>query len=255
MNPKRKKPAAPPDETPLRDLRPFVDAHDGDAAMQVVRHSVLGVWEVVDNLTRLRPERTEHYHATIFGSARIRAGSKPYKDVQRLAHELAAMGCRIVTGGGPGLMAAANAGAQAAHPDNPDASVGIRIDLEHEQATNAFVGQAYQHRSFFSRLHHFMWLSNAFVVVPGGIGTLLELTMVWQLLQVRKLYGTPLLLVGDMWLDLVDWAARHMTRGKPQLADSVDMTIPTCVATVDDAAAIVREHYELWLRTEPPPRG
>ena len=60
---------------------------------------------------------------------------------------------------------------------------------------NPFVGEVYEHKTFFSRLHHFVIASDAFVVVPGGIGTLLELTMVWQLLQVRNLHGTPLVVV------------------------------------------------------------
>ncbi|HVJ81259.1 MAG TPA: LOG family protein, partial [Planctomycetia bacterium] len=191
----------------------FVPTDNLEAVEQIVRESVLSLWDVVDNLTRLRPERSRFYHVTIFGSARIRPQSSEYKDVRKLAEQLAKMGCRIVTGGGPGLMQAANAGANDAHPDRPEASIGIRIDLEHEQTVNAFVGQAYRHRTFFSRLHHFVLLSNAFVVMPGGIGTTLELAMVWQLLQVRKLYGTPLILVGEMWEKLVTWAREYMVEG------------------------------------------
>ena len=85
-------------------------------------------------------------------------------------------------------------------------SIGINIELPFEQEVNPFVSQAYGHRTFFSRLHHFMIASDAFVVVPGGIGSLLELSLAWQLLQVRKLYNTPLILVGKMWADLVEWA-------------------------------------------------
>lgn len=102
------------------------------------------------------------------------------------------MGCEIVTDGGPGLMQAANEGARQAAPENQARSIGMRIMLEFEQRTNPFVGQAHEHRTFFSRLHHVVLLSHAFVVVPGGIGTTLEALMIWQLLQVRKLYGTSL---------------------------------------------------------------
>src|SRR5688572_9535540 len=163
----------------------FIDTSNDEAAMQVIRSSVLGLWDAVDNLSRIRPRQAEHYYVTVFGSARMRPNTTLYKETRRLAAELAGMGCRIITGGGPGLMRAANEGAMEANPDDPQASVGVRIELAHEQDTNAFVGQAYRHRTFFSRLHNFVWMSNAFVVVPGGIGTLLELAMVWQLLQVQ----------------------------------------------------------------------
>src|SRR5205823_5414510 len=87
-----------------------------------------------------------------------------------------------------------------------------------EQEVNPFVGQMYEHRTFFSRLHHFVILSDAFVVVPGGIGTLLEMSLAWQLLQVRKLYNTPLIVVGKMWAELVEWGRRSMLRAVAKAA-------------------------------------
>jgi len=95
--------------------------------------------------------------------------------------------------GGPGLMQAANEGAVSVDPGALERSVGIRVELPFEQTINPFVGQAYEHRTFFSRLHHLMIVSDAFVDVPGGIGTLPEMSLVWQLLQVRKLFATPLI--------------------------------------------------------------
>jgi predicted Rossmann-fold nucleotide-binding protein len=90
-------------------------------------------------------------------------------------------------------MQAANEGAHDANPDASTGSVGIRVDLPFEQEVNAFVNEAYEHGTFFTRLHHFVLVSDAFVVVPGGIGTVLETMMVWQLLQVQKLRNTPLI--------------------------------------------------------------
>src|SRR5690348_4017871 len=139
----------------------YIDTSNDEQAMQVIRASVLGLWDAVDNLSRIRPRRADAYYVTIFGSARLRPNTTFYKEVRKLARDLAEMGCRIVTGGGPGLMQAANEGARDANPDDPEASVGVRIDLAHEQRTNAFVGQAYRHRTFFSRLHNFVWMSNA----------------------------------------------------------------------------------------------
>jgi predicted Rossmann-fold nucleotide-binding protein len=89
-------------------------------------------------------------------------------------------------------------------------------------------------------------LSDAYVVVPGGIGTVLEATLVWQLLQVRYLHDTPLVFVGDMWGELVSWARRYMLRPGLELANPEDMAIPRCVTTADEATAIIRDHQARW---------
>jgi uncharacterized protein (TIGR00730 family) len=217
--------------------------------LNIAQECVLGLWDVVDNLTRLRPAKSEHFSVTIFGSARIKREYALYEDVKRLACELAKLGCRIVTGGGPGLMMAANEGAVLGDPTNRASSVGIRVDLPFEQEANAFVGQVYRHKTFFTRLHHFMMISEAFVVVPGGIGSTLEALMVWQLLQVRRLYGTPLIMVGQMWADLVQWARTHMIDVQPQTADAVDMMIPRCVSNIDQAIDLIREQHARWNST------
>jgi uncharacterized protein (TIGR00730 family) len=156
------------------------------------------------------------------------------------------MGCDIVTGGGPGLMQAANEGAAAA-PDRAR-SVGIRVELPFEQDVNAFVTQAFTHRTFFTRLHQFVIASDAFIVAPGGIGTVLEMMMVWQLLQVRHLSARPLILVGRMWDGLLEWARTSMLAFDPPLASPGDMTIPRCVQDAGEAIALVRDHHEQWLR-------
>src|SRR5262245_48795809 len=118
---------------------------DEEAVKQVLVNSVLGLWDVVNNLTRLRPSRRERYRVTIFGSARATPGSPPYEETKRTAAALAEMGCDIITGGGPGLMQAANEGAAAA-PERVQ-SLGIRVDLPFEQNVNAFVNQAFEHRT------------------------------------------------------------------------------------------------------------
>ena len=99
-----------------------------------------------------------------------------------------------------------------------------------------------------------MLVSDAFVVVPGGIGSVLELMMVWQLLQVRKLHDTPLILAGKMYADLVDWCRSNMLRDDVPLASPGDMTIPVCV---DDGPAImrvIREHHAAWIGAQEQPR-
>jgi uncharacterized protein (TIGR00730 family) len=227
-----------------------VSLADEEGVKQVLVNSILGLWDVVNNLTRLRPSRHDRYRVTIFGSARAPAGTFGYEETKRVAAALAEMGCDIITGGGPGLMQAANAGAATA-PERAQ-SVGIRVDLPFEQDVNAFVTEAFEHRTFFTRLHQFVLASDAFIVAPGGIGTVLETMMIWQLLQVRHLQGTPLILVGKMWPGLIEWARSSMLSFDPPLAHPEDMTIPRCVANADEAIAMIREHHGKWLNAPLP---
>jgi hypothetical protein len=163
-----------------------------------------------------------------------------------MTRALADMGCDIVTGGGPGLMQAANEGAKAANAPERVQSMGIRVELPFEQEVNPFVEQSFLHRSFFSRLHHFVLISDAFIVAPGGIGTVLEAMMIWQLLQVRHVQDTPLIFAGPMWAELVDWARTYMLRPGFELANREDMELPLCVDTADEAIAVIREHQAQW---------
>jgi uncharacterized protein (TIGR00730 family) len=224
----------------------IVHLSDEEATVKLLSQTVLGLWEAVNNLTRLRPAVRRRFRVTIFGSARIGPGHWAYAAVRDLAAELTRLGCDIVTGGGPGLMQAANEGARSAGADLAQASLGIRVDLPFEQDVNPFVDQVFEHRTFFSRLHHFVLVSDAFVVVPGGIGTVLETMMVWQLLQVRKLYDTPLILVGAMWAELVDWAKKSMLRADGTLASPEDFSIPICCQTGPEALDLIRAHHAQW---------
>jgi len=221
-----------------------VNLTDEEAVKNVLGDSIVGLWDVVNNLTRLRPARRDRYRVTIFGSARAKPGTFAYEETRRVAAALADMGCDIITGGGPGLMQAANEGA-AASPGRAR-SVGIRVDLPFEQEVNAFVTEAFEHRTFFTRLHQFVLTSDAFLVAPGGIGTVLETLMIWQLLQVRHLVDTPLILVGKIWPGLVDWARSAMLSADPPLASPEDLSIPRCVANGDEAIALIRESHRRW---------
>ncbi|HEV3142494.1 MAG TPA: LOG family protein, partial [Gemmataceae bacterium] len=224
-----------------------VSLADEEAVKQVLVSTVFGLWDIVNNLTRLRPSKHERYRVTIFGSARAQPGTFVYDEVKRVASALAELGCDIITGGGPGLMQAANEGAATVHAPEGNRSVGIRVDLPFEQDVNPFVEAAFEHKTFFTRLHHFVLTSDAYVVSPGGIGTVLELMMIWQLLQVRHIHNTPLILVGRMWANLLEWAQKHLVTTRPPLANAEDMTIPTCVDTADEAIALIREHHARWL--------
>jgi uncharacterized protein (TIGR00730 family) len=215
--------------------------------LDLVSSSIMSLWDMVNNLTRLRPTHRERYRVTIFGSARVPKDHWVYTAVRDVAEELTHLGCDIITGGGPGLMAAANEGTKSADSNAVGRSVGIRVQLPFEQNVNAFVTQAYEHRTFFTRLHQFVLMSDAFVVMPGGIGTVLEAMMIWQLLQVRHLQDTPLILVGKMYAELVAWCQHNMLRRDIQLANPEDITLPQCVDDGPGVIEIIRTHHAAWV--------
>lgn len=228
------------------DRSQAISLTDEQQVTEVLAKSILGLWDVVNGLTRLRPSRRDRYRVTIFGSARVQPGTFGYEATKQCAAELARLGCDIITGGGPGLMQAANEGAASA-PERAK-SIGIRVDLPFEQEVNSFVAEAFEHRTFFTRLHQFVLTSDAFVVAPGGIGTVLETLMIWQLLQVHHLNDTPLILVGGMWPGLIDWAKTSMLAPGSPLANVKDLEIPQCVSNGSEAVTIIRKHHATWLR-------
>lgn len=220
-----------------------VSLADEEGVKDILAATVLDLWRAVNKLTRLRPSKHERYRVAIFGSARARPGTFVYEEVKRAAAAFASLGCDIITGGGPGLMQAANEGAKSA---GGLGSMGIRVDLPFEQHVNPFVEQAFEHETFFTRLHHFVIASDAFVVVPGGIGTVLEMLMIWQLLQVRHMDDVPLILVGKMWNGLIEWATTAMLDPRLALANPRDLKIPQCLDTADEAVAVVRDLHAKW---------
>jgi len=125
--------------------------------------------------------------------------------------------------------------------------MGIRVELPFEQEANAFVTETFEHRTFFTRLHQFVLTSDAFVVAPGGIGTVLEMMLVWQLLQVKHLDGTPLILVGRMWPGLIEWSRQAMLDTGTPLASPGDFALPRCVPGADEAIALLRAHHARWV--------
>src|SRR5262249_41557932 len=169
-----------------------VSLADEEAVKRILVDTLFGLWATVNNLTRLRPSRHDRYRVTVFGSARTEPGHWVYEEVKQMCSALSAMNCDIITGGGPGLMQAANEGARTAQVSPGTQSIGIRVHLPFEQDVDPFVEQAFKHATFFTRLHHFVLMSDAYIVAPGGLGTVLESMMIWQLLQVRHLHDTPL---------------------------------------------------------------
>lgn len=235
------------DDADSRHADRFVSLADEEAVRRVLVKSVLGLWDVVNELTRIKPAKRDRYRVTIFGSAREKPGTFVYEEVKRISAALSELGCDIITGGGPGLMQAANQGVSDAHARERNRSIGIRVALPFEQEVNPFVEDAYEHKTFFTRLHHFVLTSDAYVVAPGGIGTVLELAMIWQLLQVKHLDGTPLILLGRMWADFVEWARANLLKPESPLIRAEDIDIPICVNTADEAIDILRARHADWL--------
>ena len=227
-----------------------VSLADEEAVRRILIDTLFGLWATVNNLTRLRPSRHERYRVTVFGSARTKPGHWVYEEVKQMCSALSAMDCDIITGGGPGLMQAANEGAQLGQASRGGQSIGIRVHLPFEQEVNPFVEQAFEHATFFTRLHHFVLISDAYIVAPGGIGTVLESMMIWQLLQVRHLHDIPLIFAGPMWKDLVEWTKAKMLRPGFELANPEDVTIPRCVDHAAEAVAVVRDHHARWLAAQ-----
>jgi uncharacterized protein (TIGR00730 family) len=171
---------------------------------------------------------------SIFGSARTPAGSAEYATAQRLAAALAASGYAVITGGGPGIMEAANRGAFEAG----GTSVGLGIELPFEQGTNAWVDIGVDFRYFFARKTMFVKYAQAFVVFPGGFGTLDELFESLTLVQTGKVTSFPVVLMGTAyWGGLLDWLrSTVLDDGK---VSATDLDLITLTDDVDEVVAII----------------
>lgn len=231
------------------DRRP--DAHgtlDETTAdlVQVIDGSVAQLWETIESLERLQPRNLERFRVSIFGSARIEESHPLYGEAQDLAERLAEAGCDIVTGGGGGLMQAVDLGASRGAVQKP-AKGDLPIRLVADGDDTSFVERVYRHRTFFSRLHHFVRLSSAFIVLPGGIGSTLEAMMVWQLLQAKHLPPTPFLLYGSHWRGLLRWIEDEAL-GQGYVEEE-DVRLPLQVDTVNQVVEIILETQRRFLES------
>ena len=167
---------------------------------------------------------------SIFGSSRLREDSPFYQAAQRVARTLADAGLSVITGGGPGVMEAANRGAV----DVGAHSVGIGIELPHEQRLNDWVDLGINFRYFFARKTMFVKYSQGFVALPGGFGTLDELFEALTLVQTGKITRFPVILVGtDYWGPLLDWITTTLVAdGKVSTADLELFRVTDSVAEV-----------------------
>ncbi len=174
--------------------------------------------EGFDELAELGPA------VTIFGSARVKPDDRQYRDTVEVARLLGEAGFSIITGGGPGIMEAGNRGAQEAGVR----SIGLNIELPFEQGVNRFVDVAINFRYFFVRKTMFTKYAQAFVIFPGGFGTMDELFEALTLIQTGKVQNFPVILFdSNYWRGLIDWLqATMLTEGKISAAD-LDLLIVT----------------------------
>ena len=171
---------------------------------------------------------------SIFGSARTPAGDPEYERAREMARLLGEAGFAIITGGGPGIMEAANRGAKEAGVP----SIGLDIELPHEQFQNQWVDLPLTFHYFFARKVMFVRYASAFVVFPGGFGTLDELFEAATLRQTRKIRHFPILLVGaEYWQGLVDWLSGPVLEGGKIAAEDVKRL--QIADDLDDVLAIV----------------
>ncbi|HNQ35494.1 MAG TPA: TIGR00730 family Rossman fold protein [bacterium] len=159
---------------------------------------------------------------SIFGSARVKAHDPYYQKAEKLARLLAEKGYAIITGGGPGIMEAANKGAS----DAGGQSFGLNIELPMEQKPNPFIKTMLSFRYFFVRKYMFIKYAAGFVFFPGGYGTTDELTEVLCLIQTRRSPRVPLVLVGrDYWKGLLEWIEKTLVAGNYITAQDNDMLV------------------------------
>ncbi len=176
---------------------------------------------------------------SVFGSARVGRSDRFYRMARSLARRLAKRGYAVITGGGPGIMEAANRGAREAG----GVSVGCNIELPFEQGLNEFVTLGMEFRYFFVRKTMFVKYAEAFCIFPGGFGTLDELFEALTLIQTGKAPNFPVVLFGiDYWSGLMDWL--HVTAMAEGKVSPEDLTLFTVTDSVTEAVAVIVAHHD-----------
>jgi hypothetical protein len=212
-------------------LRPISDqelARESWKIFQIMGEFVDGF----ERLARIRPS------VSIFGSARTPVDDPLYKLTEEIALKLSDAGFAVVSGGGPGLMEAANKGAY----EGKSPSIGLNIQLPHEQSANAYQDISLYFRHFFSRKVMFVKYASAYVVMPGGFGTLDELAEILTLVQTTKTRRIPIVLVhSPFWQGLVDWFRNTLVKQGTISPQDMDLFV-----ILDDADSIVNHIFKYY---------
>jgi uncharacterized protein (TIGR00730 family) len=237
-NPTPRTPATPDEELLAAELPVVASEQDDAARIERVRH------ELETGFSKLRAIGPA---VSLFGSARTPAGHPTYELARETARLLGEAGLSIITGGGPGIMEAGNRGARAAGAR----SIGLNIELPFEQGTNAYVDIPLRFHYFFTRKVMFVRFAGAFVVFPGGFGTLDELFEAITLIQTGKLAHFPVLLVGsDYWTGMVRWLSEHVLE-----AGNISPEDLALLRVTDDPAEVLDVVLEACVRQGRPAAG
>ncbi|HXX94905.1 MAG TPA: TIGR00730 family Rossman fold protein [Planctomycetota bacterium] len=210
--------------------RPFVDDFRSGEPWRVLR--IIGEFvHSIEEMSEIGPA------ISIFGGARVTPSDSVYEQTRQVAAKIAKRGFAVITGGGPGVMEAGNLGAQEAG----GVSVGLNIELPHEQKPNPFQDLSLTFRYFFVRKVMFVKYSVGYVVMPGGFGTLDELFEALTLIQTSKAYPFPVILMGrSYWAGLVEWMRQTLLGSKTIGAE--DLQLFDIVDTPDEAVAALEKH-------------
>ena len=188
--------------------------------------------EGFDNLSGIEPA------VTIYGSARLKVDDKLYAETEEIAYELGQLGFSIVTGGGPGVMEAANKGALKAGVK----SVGLNILLPEEQTSNIYTTKMLTFNNFFTRKVMLVKYATAFVIIPGGLGTLDELTEILTLMQTHKIKPFPVVLFNSVfWQGFLDWL-RSSVLSRKYISEK-DFDLLRVVDRPDEVVEAIRRWY------------
>ena len=189
--------------------------------------------EATERLATVRPA------VSIFGSARIARDSSNYQLTEKIARLLSDAGFSVVSGGGPGVMEAANKGAF----EGKSMSIGLNIQLPHEQQANHYQDISQSFRHFFARKYMFVKVAAAYVVMPGGFGTLDELLEALTLIQTGKTPRIPLILVGsEFWAGLLDWFRERLVA--ENMINPEDIYLLQVIDDPEAVVAAIFDHYE-----------
>jgi uncharacterized protein (TIGR00730 family) len=189
--------------------------------------------EATEKLSEVRPA------VSIFGSARIKPGHKWYELTVQLARQLSDAGFGVISGGGPGIMEAANKGAF----DGKSPSIGLNIQLPHEQSGNPYQNISVTFRHFFARKVAFAKYASAFVAVPGGFGTIDELAEVLTLIQTKMGRKIPVILVDSVfWKGLIDWMKDQLLANG--LISAADLDLIQIIDNPEDIVKAIFDFYQ-----------
>ncbi len=224
---------------PLSKVAKAFDAGSGRQTATSAREAwrVFGIMaefvEATERLATVRPA------VSIFGSARVARDSSYFQLTEKIARLLSDAGFSVVSGGGPGVMEAANKGAF----EGKSLSIGLNIQLPHEQKANRYQDISQSFRHFFARKYMFVKVAAAYVVMPGGFGTLDELLEALTLIQTGKSPRIPLILVGtEYWAGLLGWFRERLVAEK--MIDPEDVDLLQVIDEPEGVVAAIFDHYE-----------